>query len=79
MVLSVDAIFEKGMFRPTAPVSLQEGAHVTLTFEAEQQLAPPQPIIAALAEIAAMPAQSADDGFSGADHDRLLYGVEGAR
>ena len=79
MTVRVDAVFEKGMFRPTAPVSLQDGAHVTLSFEAERPLGSPQPLVAALAEIATMPAQGPNDGFSGVDHDRLLYGAEDAR
>jgi predicted DNA-binding antitoxin AbrB/MazE fold protein len=77
--VSIDAVFERGVFRPTAPVDLQEGARVTLSFDADQPLAPPQSIVATLAEIAAMPSQSPDDGFSGADHDDLLYGTKGAR
>jgi hypothetical protein len=52
---------------------------VVLTIETEAPLRSPERLIALLAEIAAMPAQSADDGFSGADHDKILYGSEGAR
>ena len=79
MTIHIDAIFEHGTFRPAAPVALEEGSHVVLTIETFAPLRPPQSLVAALAEIAALPAQSADDGFSGADHDEILYGAEGAR
>jgi predicted DNA-binding antitoxin AbrB/MazE fold protein len=79
MTIHVDAIYEQGAFRPAAPVALQEGARVVLTIETEVPLRPPGRLVAALAEIAAMPAEGADDGFSGADHDNVLYGSEGAR
>jgi predicted DNA-binding antitoxin AbrB/MazE fold protein len=77
MTIHVDAVYEHGTFRPAGPVALQEGARVLLTIESAATLQSPQRLIAALAEIAAMPAQSPDDGFSGADHDKLLYGAEG--
>ena len=79
MTIHVDAIYEHGKFRPARPVTLEEGAHVVLTIETDSPLRPPQGLVAALAQIAAMPAQSSDDGFSGADHDEILYGPQGAR
>ena len=79
MTIQVGAIYEKGIFRLDSPVPLDEGAQVVLTIETEAPMRPPQRLVAALAEIAAMPAQSPDDGFSGADHDKILYGSEGAR
>jgi len=79
MTIHVDAIYEHGKFRPAQPVTLEEGTHVVLTIETDAPLQPPQGRVASLAEIAAMPAQSPDDGFSGAKHDELLYGSGGAR
>ncbi|HZK82870.1 MAG TPA: antitoxin family protein [Humisphaera sp.] len=79
MTIHVDATYERGTFRPAIPVTLEEGTHVVLTIETEAPLRPPQRLVASLAEIAAMPAQSPEDGFSGADHDKILYGSEGAR
>ena len=79
MTIHVDAIYEHGTFRPARPVTLEEGSKVVLTIEAEAPLRPPQPLVTALAEIASMPSQSPDDGFSGADHDEILYGPQGAR
>jgi predicted DNA-binding antitoxin AbrB/MazE fold protein len=79
MTIHVDAIYEHGKFRPEQPVTLEEGAHVVLTIETEVPLRPPQGLVASLTEIAAMPSDSPDDGFSGTDHDELLYGPGGAR
>jgi predicted DNA-binding antitoxin AbrB/MazE fold protein len=79
MTIHVDAIYEGGAFRPTKPVALHEGTQVVLTVETDVPLSSPQRLVVALAEIAAMPAQSPDDGFSGSNHDDLLYGPEGAR
>ena len=79
MTIHVDAVFENGAFRPAAPATLEEGARVVLTIDSEQPLLPPERVAAALAEIAALPTQSAADGFSGVDHDELLYGSGGAR
>jgi predicted DNA-binding antitoxin AbrB/MazE fold protein len=79
MTIHIDAVFENGAFRPADPVMLEEGTHVVLTIDAEAPLQPPQRLVAALAEIAAMSPQSPDDGFLGADHDEMLYGAEGAR
>jgi predicted DNA-binding antitoxin AbrB/MazE fold protein len=76
----VEAIYEGGVFRPTEPVALQEGSRVRLQFEQ----APPQPDAKPLGDlldmIASLPPEGPNDGFSGADHDKILYGGdEGAR
>jgi predicted DNA-binding antitoxin AbrB/MazE fold protein len=79
MTIHVDAVYEHGAFRPTVPVTIDEGSQVTLTIETDAPARDPQPLVAALAEIAGMPTEGCDDGFSGADHDELLYGPQGAR
>lgn len=78
MTSSVPAIYEKGLFRPTKPVALSEGAIVQVVFESVAPLLPPQPLVEALLAIAQLPSESANDGFSGADHDKILYGDRGA-
>jgi len=71
--MTIDAIYEGGIFRPTRPVSLEEGTHVRVLLDEETQ--PPDPRRAAelLAEIAALPMEG-PGGFSGSDHDKALYG-----
>ena len=78
MTNRVKAVFENGVFRPIETVSLADGTNVELSFENRAPLKPPQPLVEALAEIARMPVEGPDEGFSGADHDNVLYGKDGA-
>jgi predicted DNA-binding antitoxin AbrB/MazE fold protein len=70
MTTKVHAVYRDGVFLPSAPPPLAEGAEVELVVTAETE---PASLADALAEIARMPAEGADDGFSGADHDAVLY------
>jgi predicted DNA-binding antitoxin AbrB/MazE fold protein len=79
MTNRIEAVYENGVFRPKVPVQLREGTTAQVTFEEGAALKPPQPLVAALEEIARMPEQGPADGFSGANHDDVLYGPEGAR
>jgi predicted DNA-binding antitoxin AbrB/MazE fold protein len=79
MTIQVDAIYKNGAFRPSIPVTLEEGARVVLTIDTDSTFRPPQPLVAALIEIAALPVEGSKVTFSGADHDKVLYGSEGAR
>jgi predicted DNA-binding antitoxin AbrB/MazE fold protein len=76
------AIYENGVLRPIDPLSLPEHDVVTVVVRsencpvshardaAEQKRA----LLAALEEANRLPLESPDDGFSGADHDLVLYG-----
>ncbi len=70
MTVKVHAIYRNGAFLPSTPVSMAEGAEVELTVTADDRSAT---LVAGLEEIARLPAEGANDGFSGADHDRVLY------
>ncbi|MEX2317271.1 MAG: antitoxin family protein [Pirellulales bacterium] len=83
---SIPAVFSDGVFRPLAPVDLAEGTQVDVqvprpadaasTELSPEQLARQQKAIAELiAEIKALPPEGPDDGFSGRDHDKFLYGA----
>src|SRR6185437_2880134 len=74
MTNRITAVFEHGVFRPVTPVTLHEGARVELAFESEQPLKAPQAMLEDIEEIARMPLEGPNDGFPGADHDRILYG-----
>ena len=78
MTNRIKAVFERGVFRPVEPVALEEGADVEISYERARELKPPQPLVAAIEEIAQMPLEGPDGGFSGADHDDVLYGKDGA-
>ena len=71
--IRVEAIYENGVFRPLQPVTLPEGSRVEVVYEVEAPPHDPKRLARALEEIAAMPSEGPDDGFSGADHDEVLY------
>jgi predicted DNA-binding antitoxin AbrB/MazE fold protein len=86
MSQSIPAVFADGVFRPLAPVDLAEGTHVEVQLPqtarnttaelAPDQLERQQKAIAQLiAEVEALPSEGPDDGFSGRDHDKILYGA----
>ena len=83
MSQEIRAIFENGLFRPLDPISLGEQAIVVLTVEQPSPSASDASATllgqrAALREMfdeaASLELEAPDDGFSGADHDLILYG-----
>ncbi len=77
MTKTISAIYEKGIFRPTEPVELSDGARVTLTLSSPPVVHASASIAKMLAEIAALgpDAPPPNDGLCGsADHDTILYG-----
>ncbi len=70
MVTKVHAIYRNGALFLERPLSVPEGSEVELTVESGNSSAT---LAAALDEIAGLPMRSAKDGFSGAEHDRVLY------
>ena len=77
------AIFEHGILRPLDPTSLVENDVVTVVVQSNGSLTEysavddaqqKKNLMAALAEANRLPLESPDDGFSGADHDQVLYG-----
>ena len=78
MTHRISAVYEKGVFRPVQPVELQDGARVELVHETPGAAADPRELAGALDEIASLPCEGPDDGFSGDDADRVLYGGESA-
>ena len=83
----ISAIFDAGVFRPLEPVDLANGTHVEVqvpTIEKDKSVdeLPPEDLArqqAAIAEflskMEALPDEGPDDGFSGRDHDKILYGA----
>jgi len=86
MMIHTDAIYEGGLLRPLVPLSLKEQEVVSLTISsvvvagetatgtAEAEGQRPAELDEFRRVVAALPIESPDDGFSGADHDQLLYG-----
>lgn len=79
MTLTAEAVYENGMLRLTEALPLGEGTSVRVIVipngTARPALASPAETLAA---IAALPLESGP-AFSGRDHDRILYGDQGAR
>jgi predicted DNA-binding antitoxin AbrB/MazE fold protein len=78
----IPAVFDSGVFRPLEPVDLAQGTQVQIQVPASnpefspEALARQQAAIAEmLAEIESLPVNEPDDGFSGRDHDKILYGA----
>jgi len=86
MSRTVPAIYDAGVFRPLQPVDLAQDTHVEVQVPAaplsenSTELSPEElthqqaAIEAMLAEIESLPKEGPDDGFSGRDHDKVLYG-----
>ncbi len=79
MTILCDAVYENGILRPLTPPALREGETVEILLvpqrEATISRTESESAAAALARIAALPLEGNDDtGFSGSDHDRVLYG-----
>ena len=87
MTHDIDAIYDQGVFRPLEPLVLPEGTRVHLRVE-EGKLAGESRSSSStdtsdqarreLDEfrrvMSELPMESPLDGFSGADHDQILYG-----
>ena len=89
MTMTIDAVYEAGVFRPLKPMELPEGEQVKLTVNVEaaqffQRTELSEKEMQARLEIihaiAAMPIETGGQEFAGTDHDKILYGSpEGAR
>jgi len=76
MTTTAAAIYENGVLRPLSPLPLAEGARVevTVTDQAMPSAAEIQAAAGLLRQVAALPMECGEDGFSGREHDRVLYG-----
>jgi predicted DNA-binding antitoxin AbrB/MazE fold protein len=70
MTTKVHAIYRNGVLTPSVPLPVAEGTEVELVVTADVK---PGSLAEALNEIAQLPAEGLQDGFSGADHDQILY------
>ena len=80
MTTTAAAIYEHGVLRPLSPLPLVEGARVEVTVTDDVSFTQATMNGHAgdlLREVAALPMESGDSGFSGRDHDRVLYGGPG--
>jgi predicted DNA-binding antitoxin AbrB/MazE fold protein len=84
MTTKVEAVYEHGVLRPSHPLPLEDGTQVDVLVLSEDTSKPDSNNRASpnkrtpaeiMAEIAALPIEGKTDEFSGADHDKLLYGA----
>jgi predicted DNA-binding antitoxin AbrB/MazE fold protein len=85
MSTTIEAVYERGVLRPSRPIDLAEGTRVEVIVIARRPAGASGPApgkrtpAEILAEVAAMPMESSPEGFSGEDHDEILYGGDEPR
>ena len=77
MNLMVEAIYEDGVLKPTQAIALPEGTHVSVVITPTETASAAEIPAEILAEIAALPMASNNQGFSKRDHDSVLYSTKG--
>ena len=73
MTKQVEAVYEQGRLRPLEPLQLPEGTRLRIIVVTGDETDTQQMPAATLAEIAGLPLEGAADGFSGRDHNSVLY------
>lgn len=73
MTTSIQAIYEKGVFRPIHEVALSEGTRVEVLIPEAQCPRQPQEVAAKLASIADHAAVSGKSDHTSSDPDAILY------
>jgi hypothetical protein len=81
--MEIQGHFHDGMIIPHDPLSLPDGTEVTIVVRGSESNAAPQMsaeerdrYLAAMARLDTIANENPGDNFSGADHDRELYGSE---
>jgi predicted DNA-binding antitoxin AbrB/MazE fold protein len=75
MSRTVSAVYENGVFRPLEEVELDEGEEVEVLLDSTHKPSA-EDSQRILDEIAELPVESENNGFSSADHDLVLYPKE---
>jgi predicted DNA-binding antitoxin AbrB/MazE fold protein len=73
MTKQVEAVYEEGHLRPLEPLELPEGTRLRLILVTRDETSAQRTPAQLLNEIAGLPLESEADGFSGRDHDSVLY------
>lgn len=72
--MTIKAVYQNGVFRPLQPLEIKEGTEVEITVPKKPKTPPsPREAMDRLLKIADMPPEG-PGGFSGEDHDKVLYG-----
>jgi len=82
----INAIYDDGLLKPLEPLALPDQARVRLRVEVDESVesmasdssaeavAQRQAMLELDAELDGLPDLSPEDGFTSAEHDRILYG-----
>ena len=73
MTTTVKAVYAEGKLELAEPVDIPDGTAVEVILIAPSESQSAVHSADVLARIAALPAEPGADGFSGSDHDRVLY------
>lgn len=74
MTKQIEAVYERGVFRPLEPIQLPEGARLDIILiSRDEARGNGGTATSLLAEIAALPSEGATNQFAGRDHDSILY------
>src|SRR5271157_1384917 len=89
MSTTIEAVYEQGVLRLSRPIDLADGTRVDVIVIAShperRPVKPDEPgprkktPAEIMSDIAARPMESSPDGFSGEDHDQVLYGGDEPR
>ncbi len=79
MIQTISAVYENGILRPDKPLTVSDGAKVNLIVLSSKEKKTEKTSAEILLELAALPIEGKNDPFSGSDHDKILYGEDGAR
>ena len=75
MSQTISAVYENGTLILEKPLAVSEGVKVQVIILTPQEKTSAE----ILAELAELPIEGKTDEFSGCDHDKILYGEDGAR
>jgi predicted DNA-binding antitoxin AbrB/MazE fold protein len=67
----IEAVYEQGRLRPLEPLELTEGTRLRLILLTRDEAGARRTPAEIMAEIASLPLEGEEDGFSGRDHDSI--------
>jgi len=79
MSQTISAVYEKGTLILDEPLAISEGVKVEIIVLTLKNKKPEKTSAEILSELAALPIEGKTDPFSGSDHDKILYGEDGAQ
>lgn len=79
MSQTISAVYENGTLILDEPLAVSNGVKVEIIVISPKEQTPEKTPAEILAGLAALPIEGKTDKFSGRDHDKILYGENGAR